>query len=82
MVTTKIPWRGKMVNVNPTRPPADERQLIGFLRWNDAPACFVKTGNAWYKLARQGSLVYVCRVLYLLSLKEWLDIAKNESFIE
>ena len=77
---TRIWWRDKYINVNPTRPPKDERQLISFLRYNNAPACFVKTGNAWRKVTKQGSLLYVSRTLYLLSLEEWLETALNDRF--
>ena len=78
---TKIWWRDKYINVNPEQPPKDERQLISFLRYNDAPACFVKTGNAWRKVTKEGSLLYVSRTLYLMSLKEWLQVALDDNFI-
>lgn len=81
LFTTKIWWRDKYINVDPNNPPKDERQLISFLRYNDAPACFVKTGNSWRKVTKQGSLLNVSRALYLLPLKEWLEIALNDNFI-
>lgn len=81
LFTTKIWWRDKYINVDPNNPPKDERQLISFLRYNDAPACFVKTGNSWRKVTKQGSLLNVSRTLYLLPLKEWLEIALNDNFI-
>lgn len=77
-MVTRIWWRDRHINVNPDKPPLDERQLISFLRYNNAPACFVKTGNAWRKVTREGSLEFVSRTLYLLSLKKWLEIAKQE----
>lgn len=78
---TKIWWRDKFINVNPDKAPADERQLISFLRYNNAPACFVKTGNAWRKVTKDGQLIEVSRTLYLLSFKEWLRIALDDCFI-
>jgi hypothetical protein len=81
-VNTKIWWRDKFINVNPDKAPVNERQLILFLRYNNAPACFVKTGNAWRKVTKKGSLQYVTRALYLLSFKDWLRIALDDCFIE
>lgn len=78
---TKIWWRDKLITVDPDKAPADERQLISFLRYNNAPACFVKTGNAWRKITKEQTLLYVSRTLYLLSLKEWLRIALDDHFI-
>ena len=77
---TKIWWRDRLITVDPDKAPADERQLISFLRYNNAPACFVKTGNAWYKMTKEGVLQYTSRTLYLLALKDWLKIAKNDKF--
>ena len=79
-MVTEIVWRDKIVTVDPNKPPQDERQLLGFLAYNNAPKCFVKTGNAWRKITREGSMLYVSRTLYLLSLKEWLEIALNDNF--
>lgn len=79
-IETKIWWRNGFVRVNPERPPKDERQLISFLSYNNAPNCFVKTGNAWRKITKEGKLVFVTRALYLLSLEQWLKIANNETF--
>lgn len=75
---TNIWWRGRFINVDIDKAPTDERQLISFLKYNEAPVCFVKTGNAWRKVNRQGQLVEVARALYLLSFKEWLKISKSE----
>jgi hypothetical protein len=80
-LNTQIWWRNHFVKVNPDKAPADERQLISFLRYNNAPACFVKTGNAWRKLTKEGQLVEVTRALYLLSFKDWLRIALDDNFI-
>ena len=81
-MTTKIWWRDHFINVNPDKAPVDERQLISFLRYNNAPACFVKTGNAWRKVTKDGALLNVTRALYLMSFKEWLKIAMDDCFIE
>ena len=80
-MVTEIVWRGRITTVNPNDPPKDERQLLGFLAYNNAAKCFVKTGNAWRKITKEGSMLYVSRTLYLLSLKEWLDIALDDNFI-
>lgn len=79
-LNTRIWWRNKFINVNTNKAPTDERQLISFLRYNNAPACFVKTGNAWRKVTKEGQLIEVSRTLYLLSFKEWLKIALDDSF--
>lgn len=79
---TTIIWRGSFNHkVNPDKPPKDTRELDSFLFFNDAAKCFLKGQGGWYKLTRDNKLLYVCRTLYLLSLKEWLEIAKNENFI-
>jgi hypothetical protein len=82
MLECHIPWRGKFVNVKPENPPADSRQLRGFLLFNDARDCFYKTTGGWYKLGLDGSLKFVCRALYLLSLQQWLEIALDDNFTE
>jgi hypothetical protein len=80
-LVTKIWWRGRYHNVKPDQPPKDTRQLDSFLVYNDAAKCFVKIEGGWYKLTRDGRLLFVSRVLYLLSLAEWLLIAKDDNFI-
>lgn len=82
MIETEIPWRGKIKNVKIEKPPADTRQLRGFLLWNKARDCFMKGEGGWYKLGTDGSIKFVSKTLYLLSLKEWLEIALNDDFIE
>jgi len=68
-------------HVDPSKPPSDTRMLDGFLFWNNAAKCFVRAQGGWYKITRDCKLLYVTRTLYLLSLKEWLEIAKNDNFI-
>lgn len=80
-MVTRIWWRDKFINIDPSKPPKDERQLISFLRYNNAPACFVKTGNSWRKVTKTGGLLNVCRALYLMSFEEWLEVALNDNFI-
>ena len=41
---------------------------------------FIKSEGGYYKRQR-GDLLFVVRALYLLSLDEWLEIAKNDKFI-
>lgn len=77
---TRIFWRGRYTNVNPTLPPKDERQLISFLRYNNARACFVKSDNAWRKVTVDGCLLYVSRTLYTMSLEEWLNVSVDDGF--
>lgn len=81
LINTRIPWRGKYVKVNPDNPPKDTRQLRGFLLWNNARDCFMKGEGGWYKLTKDGQILFVSRTLYLLSLREWLEIALNDNFI-
>ena len=80
-IITKTPWRGKLVNIDINKPPRDTRQLRGFLLWNNARDCFAKMQGGWYRLSKDGQILFVCRTLYLLSLKEWLEIALNDNFI-
>jgi len=80
-IRNKIWVRDRWRNVKPDNPPKETRELDSFLYFNDAAKCFLKTQGGWYKLTREGSLLFVSRALYLLSLKEWLKIAKNDSFI-
>ena len=79
-IITRIPWRGKMHNVDYNKPPVDTRQLRGFLLWNNARDCFARMEGGWYRLGNDGSIKYVGRALYLFSLKEFLAIAKNDLF--
>lgn len=79
---TKIIWRDNFRhNVNPNKPPKDTRELDSFLFFNKAAKCFMKGQGGWYKITKQGTLLFVTRTLYLLTLKEWYDIAVNDSFI-
>ena len=73
-------WRGRATIINPKKPPADTRQLDGYLFWNAAPKCFVKGQGGWYKMVEGPKLLYVVRTLYLLSLEEWLEIALDDDF--
>ena len=81
LIETKIPWRGRYVTIKPDRPPKDTRQLRGFLLWNGARDCFMKGEGGWYRIGLDGDILFVVRALYLLSLKEWLEIATNDNFI-
>lgn len=80
-IETTIPYRGRRVKVNPQNPPKDTRQLRGFLLWNGANDCFMKGEGGWYKICKDGTIKYVVRALYLLSLAEFLEIAKDDNFI-
>lgn len=80
-LVTKIWWRDGWCNVKPDKSPIDTRQLDSFLIYNHAAKCFMKGQGGWYKITKENSLLYVCRALYLLSFKDWLEIAKNDYFI-
>ena len=80
-MVTRIPHRGKVINARPERPPKDTRELRSFLLFNNAADCFVRAQGGWYKICKDGSLKYVTRAMYQLSLKEFLEIAKNDHFI-
>jgi hypothetical protein len=77
---TVVPYRGKMVKVNPDNPPKDTRNLRGFLLWNDASDCFVRAEGGWYKVTKENGLKFVAKTLSHLSLKEFLEIALNDNF--
>ena len=79
-LNTNIWWRDRAITINPDEPPVDTRQLDGFLFWNGAPKCFVKAQGGWYKMVKGPTLLYVVRTLYLLSMREWLEIAQDENF--
>ena len=80
-MVTKIWHRDSYKTVDPNKPPTDSRMLDMFLVYNNAPKCFLKTNGYWFKLTRDGRLLRVERTLYLLPLKEWLKIAKDDNFI-
>jgi len=80
-IQTKIWHRGRFKQVDPLKPPTDSKMLDMFLEYNGAPKCFLKTNGYWFKLARDGRLLKVSRVLYTLPMKNWLEIAKDEHFI-
>jgi hemin uptake protein HemP len=81
MITTKIWIRDKYRNINPENPPKETRELDSFLFYNGAAKCFIKAQGGWYKLTREGKLLFVTRALYLMSLNQFLEIAKNDNFI-
>lgn len=74
-IETKIWYKNSYININVAKSPTSEAQLISFLRSNNAPVCFVKTGKSWRKVNKDGTLEFVSRTLYLLSFREWLKIA-------
>jgi len=74
-LVTKIYVNNGYRNVNPEHSPVSNRVLRSFLIYNNAPDCFVKTSNKWYKMSKNGRLTFVCRTLNDLSLKEWLEEA-------
>lgn len=80
-VENKIWYLKRYIKIDINSAPDSERKLLSFLSANNAPKCFVKTGNAWRKVTKEGSILYVSRTLYLLSYKEWLEIALNDNFI-
>jgi hypothetical protein len=77
---TRIFHRERFINVNPNEAPSDTRQLDSFLCYNCARKCFLKGEGGWYKITA-GGVKFVSRTLYLLSLKEWLEIALDDNFI-
>ena len=82
MITTNIPYRNSWRHkIDPDKPPRETRELDGFLWKNQAAKCFLKGQGGWYKLTRDGRLLFVTRALYLLSFKEWLEIAQDDYFI-
>lgn len=79
---TEVYYRGTTHHkINPELPPKDVRELDSFTYTNAGCKPFVKGQCGWYKVSRQGSLLFVSRTLYLLSLREWLEIAVNDLFI-
>lgn len=56
--------------------PSTIRELNQYVGYN----IFFKGDGGYYK-RQNGVMLYVVRALYLLSFDEWLEIAKNESFI-
>lgn len=80
-IVNVVPYRGKLVRVDPDKAPIDTRQLRGFLLWNGARDCFMKGEGGWYRIGIDGQILFVSRTLYLLSLKEWLNIALKDNFI-
>ena len=80
-MVTKIWHRNGYRKVDPNEPPIDSRMLDMFLDYNNAAKCFVKTNNYWFKITKDGRMLRVVRALYLLPLKEWLKIAKDDNFI-
>lgn len=79
---TKIWYRNGYTNVKVHLPPKDMRHLRAFLISNGSADCFVKAQGGYYKCGKDGVQRFVVRVLYLLSLKEWLEIALNDNYIE
>jgi len=82
MLETRVPYRGSFNHlIHLDKAPKDVRELDGFLVWNLAPKCFMKGEGGWYKITKKGELCFVVRALYLLSFKEWYDIAMNDKFL-
>jgi hypothetical protein len=77
-MVTKIFHRGKFKNVDPDKAPKDARELDSFLIYNGTNKVFIRLVGGWYKVQRDGSFTFISRTLYLLSFKEWLEIALNE----
>lgn len=78
---TRIWWRDKWCNAKPERPPHDTRQLRSFLLYNNTADCFMKGEGGWYKITKEGTILFVIRALYLMSLEEFYLVAVNDNFI-
>lgn len=81
IIETRIWVRNNYRNVDPDRAPSSTRELDSFLWYNNAPKCFLKGQGGWYKITKDNRLLFVNRVLYTMSFKEWLDVALNDNFI-
>jgi len=79
-VITSIILNGRKHNVKPDEPPLNSKELNSFCYHNDAPVCFFKSDGGWYKVIDNNAM-YVIRTLYLLTLREWLEIALNDNFV-
>lgn len=75
---TKIFHRDRFKNVDPDKAPKDARELDSFLIYNGANKVFIRLVGGWYKVQRNRKFIFISRTLYLLSLKEWLEIALKE----
>lgn len=73
-------YKGRKRTVDFDKPPKDSRELNSFIYWNGGARCFVKQSGGWYKITKDNNFLYVERALYLLSLKEWLEVALNNNF--
>lgn len=78
---TEIYYRESRRKIDPETLPREVRLLDAFLVANNCPKCFVKLQGGYYKLTRKNTMLYVCRTLQDYSLREWLEIAKNERYI-
>lgn len=76
---TRIFHRDKFKEIDPDKAPSDLQELDGFLSANKAPKCFAKSVGGWYKM-QHGRMLYVNRVLYTMSFKDWLEVALNKNF--
>jgi len=79
-IVTRIFYNDRFQEVDPDSAPSTARQLRSFLLYNNAPAHFVRDVGGWYKVTRNCEMLYVNRVLYTMSYKEWLEVALNDKF--
>jgi len=77
---TRIFVNDRFIKIDPEQAPKSSRELRSFLFYNNAPTCFMKGVGGWYKITRQCTTVFVNRVLYTMSFKDWLEVALNDNF--
>lgn len=77
----KVWIRGITRYLDPNQPPKEVRELDMFTYQTVGIKCFAKFQGGWYKVDREGKIHFVTRALYLLTLKEWAEIAVNDEFI-
>lgn len=73
---TKITYKGNWRNINPDNPPKDMRELESFLIFNSSTRNIVKASQGYYKV-QNGRFIFLCKYLYQLSLKEFLEKSLN-----
>jgi hypothetical protein len=80
-MVTRIFYRNNFRTIRPNKVPRDTKELNAMLLYNKAPLNLVKSADGWYRVARDQSFHFVARTLYLLTFKEWLEVALNDNFV-
>lgn len=76
-MNTNIWINGRFTDIDPKQAVKTTRNITSFCVSNNLRDCLFKSQGGWYKLERDGIMVFVTRTLYLISFEDLYSILKD-----